>query len=134
MGMSAGKRGFRVVALCALVSGCAGQRYAFSPGASAGPTPAGLADSVERGSQVRVVLLSDEVVEGKVSWVTDAEVAIRQVGEITARERVVEAKEIARIEVAAGPRPGQYVLAAVIGAGILYAIVEGVRNISFFSY
>ncbi len=77
-------------------------------------------------------MLSDEIIEGEVSWVTATEVAIRQVDEIATKERIVEAQEIARIEVAEGTKPGYYVLGMLVGAGIVYAIVEGFKGWSMF--
>jgi hypothetical protein len=132
MSMGVNKRIFWIVTLGAFVSGCAGQRYTASPDTAADRTPAGLEASVERGSRVKVVLLSDEIIEGEVSWVTATEVAIRQVDEIATKERIVEAQEIARIEVAEGTKPGYYVLGMLVGAGIVYAIVEGFKGWSMF--
>ena len=75
-------------------------------------------------------MLSGEIVVGEVAWVSESAVAIKQLDEIVAKERVIEAQEIAQIEVAEETQSDVYVLGVLIGAGIVYAIVEGFKGMS----
>ena len=80
---------------------------------------------------MRVTLESGEVVKGEVIRVSDRDISVSQMTDGETQTRVLIISDIESIEVEQGSSATTIVLASIIGAGLVYAIVEGIKGWSF---
>lgn len=88
---------------------------------------------VAPGQDVRVTLNSGEVLTGQVAEVSDTALAIVTLTEQGESQRIVlQAEEIAVLELEQGPSSGTVVLGVVVVAGMGYALVKGIQGWSMY--
>jgi hypothetical protein len=92
-------RTFRLLTLCALISGCATYRPASLPVAEPGADLDSRIPAIEEGDVVRVTLASGRTVSGKVTWMRSEQIALDRGGNYDYEELVILTSGIESIEV-----------------------------------
>ena len=119
------KRILAAVVLVAFVSGCASFRPAslsLDESADAGAT---VSDVVEAGQNVRVTLISGEIIEGKVASVFEAGLAVGHMGNYGYTECTVAASEIALLEIQSWSSGSKIAVYAAAGVFVVGALAVG---------
>jgi hypothetical protein len=127
------QRVLSTVVLVAFVSGCSGYRPAslsLDDSADAGAT---ISDVVKPGQNVRVTLVSGEIIVGKVASVSEAGLDIGHTGNYGYSERMVAASEITLLEIqswSTGSKIAVYTAAGVfvVGALVAAAFTDGLAD------
>ena len=88
-----------LVTLCCFVSGCSTYRRVDSPTIVIESDSGDHNDTISSGANLRVTLLTGEVVLGQVVWVTNDEIALSSRGNYGYENRIVKVAEIEFVEV-----------------------------------
>ena len=110
------------VVLGAFVAGWASYQPASLPLDGSADASATVLDVVEAGQNVRITVLSGEIIEGKVASVTANGLAVGQTGNYGYTERTVAASEIAQLEVQSGSSGSKIAIYAAAGVFVVGAI------------